>query len=830
MPKNQPTMIEVRGARVNNLKNIDVDIPLHQFIAITGLSGSGKSSLALGVLYAEGARRYLDALSTYTRRRISQAGKADVREVRHLPAALALRQRPNVPNQRSTVGTMTESFNVLRLLFSRLGSHVAPSGQRVAPTLNVAADLPIDAGDGTSFRGPGAERFAFNSLGACPTCHGSGQIRQIVPERLIPDETLTIRNGAVASWRLPGRNFMPLVAQAIGLDIDTPFKDLNAHDREIVLHGEKRKYAINIPSATGKVFHMDNAQFENAFAAVTDSLATTKNERAIQRLNRFYSFATCPTCHGNRFDPQLLTTLVAGKNIAEVSAMPLAQLPKFAQTIVPWLPATMYKMGQNLVTEFMNSLTPLLELGLDYLTLGRAGMTLSTGELQRIQLSRTLRTATTGVLYVLDEPSIGLHPANVTGLIKIMHALVDQGNSLVVVDHNTHVIAAADTVIEIGPGAGHQGGQILHQGSVAQIKQQSDSLIAPYLTGRAPLLARQPTHDIFGAGDFGCHVTQRYNLHDVTAKFPLNRFSVVTGFSGAGKTTLILDSLVPALQAQLKHEPLPAHVDQLHADLQRVVMIDSTPVGKNARSTVATYTGILDRLRKLFAQTTAAKQQHWGVAHFSYNTTQGACPTCKGTGRISLDVQYLPDIDQACPTCHGQRYNPATLSIKWHELTIADILDLSVDQAVPLFARYKSLHHLVLSLQNMGLGYLKLGQATPQLSGGEAQRLKLVAEMGQTQQGTLFIFDEPSVGLHPLDTRTLIHVFDQLLAQAATIITIEHDLDIVANADYVVDVGPRGGAAGGRIVASGTPQQIAADPTSITGKYLAQHLQLFGQD
>lgn len=827
MQNKQPEQIEVRGARVNNLRNIDVDIPLHQFVAITGLSGSGKSSLALGVLYAEGARRYLDALSTYTRRRISQMGKADVRVVRHLPAALALRQRPNVPSQRSTVGTMTESFNVLRLLFSRLGSHVSPSGQRVAPTLHVAEELPIDAGDGTSFFGPGAERFAFNSAGACPTCQGSGQIRQIVSERLIPDDNLTIRDGAVASWRLPGRNFMPLVAQAIGVDIDTPFKQLSAADRDIVLHGEKKKYAINIPTATGKIFHMDNAQFENAFAAVTDSLATTKNERAIQRLNRFYSFTTCPTCHGNRFDPKLLQTLVAGKNIAEVSDLPLKDLSAFAQTIVPWLPAKMHKIGQTLVNEFTNSLTPLLELGLDYLTLSRAGMTLSTGELQRIQLSRTLRTATTGVLYVLDEPSIGLHPANVTGLIKIMRALVDQGNSLVVVDHNTRVIAAADTVIEIGPGAGRKGGQILHQGSIAQIKQQADSLIAPYLTGQADLLARQSQPDVFGAGKFSFHVKQRYNLRDVTAQFPLNRLSVVTGFSGAGKTTLILDSLVPALQAQIKGTPLPQHVDQLQADLQRVVMIDSTPVGKNTRSTVATYTGILDRLRKLFAQTPAAKAHHWSAAHFSYNTTQGACPTCKGTGHISLDVQYLPDIDQACPTCHGQRYNPETLQIKWHDLSIADILALSVDQAVPLFAKYKSLHHLVLALQSMGLGYLKLGEATPQLSGGEAQRLKLVAEMGQMQAGTLFIFDEPSVGLHPLDTRTLIHVFDQLLDQGATIITIEHDLDIVSNADYVVDVGPRGGNAGGKILASGTPQQIAANTNSITGKYLAQQLQLF---
>ncbi|MDA5388864.1 excinuclease ABC subunit UvrA [Loigolactobacillus backii] len=828
-----PKQIEVSGAHVNNLKNLSVSIPLNQFVAISGLSGSGKSSLAMGVLYAEGARRYLDSLSTYTRRRISQVGKADVDSVRHLPAALALRQRPNVPNLRSTVGTMTESFNILRLLFSRLGSHVSPNGQRVKPSLRVAEGLTLKAGDGTTFQPPGAESFAFNSTGACPTCHGTGQIRQIIAARLIPDDRLTIRQGAIASWKLPGRNFMQFVVQTIGVNIDTPFRDLSKKDQAIVLYGEKKKYAINIPTSTGKIFHMDNAQFENAFAAVEDSLATTHNERAIQRLNRFYDFTTCPTCHGNRFNPKLLQSQLAGKNIAEVCAIEIKDLPAFAATIVPQLPANMAKIGTNLVGEFKTSLAPLLDLGLDYLTLGRSGMTLSTGELQRIQLSRTLRSETTGVLYVLDEPSIGLHPANVTGLVKILRQLVAQGNSLIAVDHNTGLIGAADQIIEIGPGAGKKGGTILDQGSVAEIKKNPHSLIGPFLTGKTPLITRKqvPKEHIFDQGTIKLHVKRRFNLNNVTASFPVGQLTAVSGFSGAGKTTLILDSLLPAIQAQAQEQPLPQHVDQLESGgIKRAVMIDSTPVGKNVRSTVATYSGVFDKIRQAFAATTTAKQQHFGAAHFSYNTLTGACPTCHGTGQISLDVQYLPDIVETCPTCKGSRYNPETLTVKWHDMTIADVLTLSVDEAIPKLKTLTSVVSRLKSLQDMGLGYLKLGEATPTLSGGEAQRLKLVSSMGQKQMGTLFVFDEPSVGLHPLDIRTLIHVFDQLLATGATIITIEHDLDIIANADYVVDVGPRGGTAGGKIVATGTPREVANQKNSITGQYLAKHLKQFGVD
>lgn len=827
-----PDNIEVMGAHVNNLKNLNVTIPLNAFVAITGKSGSGKSSLAMGVLYAEGARRYLNSLSTYTRRRISQVGKANVDEVKYLPSALALRQRPTVPGVRSTVGTMTESLNVLRLMFSRLGSHVCPNGHRVPPTLEVAENMGyvVCPTCGVKFMAPGAESFAFNSEGACPTCNGIGKVRQIVKERLIPDQTKTLREGAVASWRLPGRNFMIYVAEQIGIPIDIPFNQMSAKDQEQVWHGENKKYAINIPSKTGKIFHMDNAQFENAYAAVEDSLATTTNERAITRLNRFYSFDTCPTCHGSRFDPKLLKTKLADKNIAEVSKMTVTELTQFMPKIGPWLPKQVQELGASLVGELKDSLQPVLDLGLDYLTLDRAGDTLSTGELQRIQLGRTLRSQTTGVLYVLDEPSVGLHPANVSGLIKILHQLVAQGNSLVVVDHDTRIISAADYVIEIGPGAGKNGGTVIDQGTVPTIQKSSKSLIAPFLNGTAKLLVRKqiPKAQLFAKGDIAVGVSDRYNLHDVTAHFPKGRLSVVSGYSGAGKTTLILDSLIPAIKAAIKKEPIPSHVSHLdRAHIHRVVMVDSVPVGKNVRSTVATYSGILDTLRVLFADTEAAKQQKWTASHFSYNVGSGACPNCKGTGTISLDIQYLPDMVETCPVCHGKRYNDETLAVKWHGYSIADILALDVEHALPVFADVPAIKTILEKLAEMGLGYLVLGESTPILSGGEAQRLKLVSQMGRKQSGTLFVFDEPSVGLHPLDIQTLIHVFDRLIEQGATIIIIEHDLDVIANADYVVDLGPKGGQFGGQIIAAGTPKEVANTAKSETGKYLKAHFDLF---
>lgn len=837
-----PENIQVRGARVNNLKNLDVDIPLHQLVAITGRSGSGKSSLAMGVLYAEGMRRYVSALSTYTRRRLGQTGKPDVDQIAHIPSAIALRQRPAVPGVRSTVGTTTEALNVLRLAFSRLGSPRCPNGHQVPPTLAIAQamDLPNKPGSGMGmitcptcgvrFMAFSAEDFAFNSAGACPTCGGTGTAQTLDEARLIPDPSKTIREGAVASWRLPGRNFMHVVAQQIGIDIDTPFQDLPADQQQMVWNGPRKKYAINIPSKTGKIFHMDNAQFENAHAAVLDSMATTTNERAIARLNRFYRFGTCPTCHGSRFKPELLTQQLAGMTIAQVSDLTLTQLKDAVGAIYAWLPDDMQELAHDILDELLGILRPLLELGLGYLTLSRAGSTLSTGELQRIQLSRTLRTQTTGVLYVLDEPSIGLHAANVQGLIDVMHSLVAQGNSVIVVDHDPTIIAAADDVLEIGPGAGVAGGHLLNAAPPAVIQKQAESLIAPFLNGQAQLIVRPQLDEAALAKrkQYGVRVTDRFNLHDMTASLPVGAFSVVSGFSGAGKSTLVFDALVPALNATTAH-PKPHFVQNLQrGGVKRVVAIDATPVGKNVRSTVATYTDILDKLRALFAQQDLAQQRGYTASNFSYNVAAGACPTCGGTGQINLDIQYLPDMQQKCPECGGRRYKPEILDVRWHGYNIADLLDLAVDEALPVFADEPNIAATLQVLRDMGLGYLHLGESTPALSGGEAQRLKLTAHMGKKLTGTLFVFDEPSVGLHPLDVQVLLRVFQHLLNQGGTVLAIEHDLDVIANADYVLDMGPGGGSEGGHIVATGTPRQVAGHGTGQTAQFLRAHLAHFG--
>lgn len=841
--KKQPTQIEVIGGRVNNLKNISVNIPLHRFVAISGLSGSGKSSLAMGILYAEGARRYLDSLATYTRRRISQVGKADVTEVRHIPSALALRQRPTVPGVRSTVGTVTEIFNVMRLIFSRLGSMVCPNGHRLKPTpeIAIAADrVGADMGEitcpvcGVKFMMFSAEDFAFNSDGACKRCQGIGTVETIDDSKIIADENLTLEQGAVATWQIPGRNWMWRVARQLGVRTDVPYKDLTNHEKEIVLHGKEKKYPVDIPTSTGRVYHL-KALYENAYNAVENSRRTTKSERGLQRINAFYKFSTCPRCHGHRIDPSRWNQLVAGKNIVQAEHLTLGELSAYVAEIKKWLPANMQALADNLTGELLHQVRPLIKLGLDYLQLDREANTLSTGELQRIQLGRTLRTETTGVLYVLDEPSVGLHPDNVAGLIDVFHELVNQGNSLVVVDHETSIISAADWIVEIGPGSGSRGGQIIAQGTPKQIEEDPHSHIAPYLTGKAKFRVRKtvPVKDIFKKGTISLTVTQRFNLHNVKAALPVGKMTSITGFSGAGKTTLILDSLLPALKAEANGEQGPAWVKDLKSGgIKNIISVDSTPVGKNQRSTVATYTNIMDQLRKLYAKQPLAKKLKYTASHFSYNNKEGACPTCGGTGSISMDIQYLPDMVETCPTCDGRRFNQDVLRVKWHDKSIADVLDYSVDQALndKIFTDEPRIEKTVQTLHDMGLGYLHLGESTPALSGGEAQRMKLTSHIHRRQKGTLFVFDEPTVGLHPYDVRTLISVFERLLKQGATIITITHDVDIMANSDYLIDLGPRGGDQGGQIVAKGTPEEVIKSKNSLTGKYLAEHFRLYDKN
>ena len=826
-----PTQIEVQGGRVHNLKNVDVNIPLHKFVAISGLSGSGKSSLAMGILYEEGSRRYLEALSTYTRRRIKLGAQAEVTSVKHIPSALALKQRPAIPSERATVGTMSEIFNVIRLIFSRLGSPRCPNGHQVKPSLAIAEAMS-KSGDqmgmitcptcGVSFPAFSAEDFAFNSAGACENCQGTGVVREIDESKLIGDPNLSLADGAVASWHLPGRNFMPSVAEQAGVRIHVPYKDLTDKEKEFVLNGPKKKFKMDFRSGTGRVFHDFNALYENAHEAIYESARTSKSERAQKRISEFFHYSTCPVCHGTRLKPALLTQLAGGLNIAQVSGLTLGDLTSWKKDVLGELPANMGKMAHSLFKEFDDNLRPLLELGLDYLTLSRNGNTFSTGELQRIQLARTLRTQTTGVLYILDEPSIGLHPDNVTGLLNVFRELVDQGNSLVVVDHNVDIIKAADWIIEIGPGSGAQGGRILDQGTPTQIAQDPDSKIGPYLNGSADLLAR-PVVDAPADQEISFEVTEYYNLTDVAGRLPVNRLSAVTGFSGAGKTSLVLDSLVPAIKAQAKGLGLPKQVKQLNAPLKEVVGVDAAPIGKTMRSTVATYTSIMDNLRKLFAAQPRAKEKHYTPSYFSYNNKQGACPNCGGSGVVTLDIQFLPDMQQTCPVCNGDRYNQAVQAVKWHGYSIVDLLKLDIRAALPVFKDVPKIERELKLLMEVGLGYLHLGESTPSLSGGEAQRLKLVKHLNRNQATTLFVFDEPTIGLHPLDVKTLLGVMQRLLDRGATIFTITHDLNLIANADYILDMGPRGGKNGGQIVATGRPRDLIAHPTSLTTRYLAEY-------
>ena len=834
---NLPTKIEVRGGKVHNLKNIDVDIPLHQFVAISGLSGSGKSSLAMGILYEEGSRRYLEALSTYTRRRIKLGNQADVQSVKHIPSALALHQRPSIPSERATVGTMSEIFNVVRLIFSRLGSPVCPNGHRLKPSLKIAVQMAKQGHDmgiltcpvcGAQFRAFSAEDFAFNSDGACDNCQGTGKVRAVDDSKLILDENLTLNEGAVASWHLPGRNFMPSVAEQAGIRVNVPYKDLTDKEKNFVLNGPRKKFKMDFRSGTGRVFHDFNALYENAHDAVTESARTSKSDRSQARINQFFTFSTCPVCHGTRLKPDRLQQLAGGLNIAQVTQLTLGQLPDWEKKVKKELPANMHEMAHSLFTEMDDNLRVLLELGLDYLTLSRNGNTLSTGELQRIQLARTLRTQTTGVLYVLDEPSIGLHPDNVAGLLSVFRSLVDQGNSLVVVDHNIDIIKAADWVIEIGPGSGNEGGTIIAKGNPQQLCHDQHSLIGPFLNGTATI---KTTDDIAPQvkGKIDFEVKNYFNLKDVTAQIPLNQITTVTGFSGAGKTSLILDSLVPAIQAQAKKQPLPKQVVMLKSPLKSVVSVDAAPIGKSTRSTVATYTSIMDHLRKLFAAQPEAKKRRYTASYFSYNNKQGACPTCGGTGVVTMDIQYLPDMQQTCPTCHGDRYKQDIRQVKWHDYSIVDLLKLDVRGALPIFRAVPSIERELKLLDQVGLSYLHLGEDTPTLSGGEAQRLKLVKHLNRQQKTTLFVFDEPSIGLHPLDVRTLLEVMQGLIKQGATIVIITHDMNLMANADYLIDLGPRGGSNGGRIVAAGTPAELIKDPRSLTTKYLAEFWQAYQQ-
>ncbi len=825
-----PTCIEVRGARVHNLKDIDIDIPLGELVGVAGVSGSGKSSLALGVLYAEGSRRYLEALSTYTRRRLTQAGRASVDEVLHVPAALALHQRPAVPGVRSTFGTMTELLNSLRLLFSRCAEHVCPQcGTRCAPTLNVAAGKSITCPScRRDFYAPGAEDLAFNSGGACPTCGGTGVVREVDLASLVPDETLSIDEGAVKPWGSLMWDLMKQVAGAMGVRTNVPFNQLTAEERDIVFNGPAVKKHILYHPKSGDDFAELDFTYYNAVYTVENALAKAKDEKGLARVAKFLHEGTCRDCAGTRLSERARAPRVCGMSLPEVCALTLDDAIEWVRDVPGRLPEAMQPMARNICESFLDVSKRLVELGLGYLSLDRAGATLSTGERQRVQLARAVRNRTTGVLYVLDEPSIGLHPANVEGLLGVMRDLVADGNSVVVVDHDTRVLAACDHLVEMGPVAGAGGGRVIAQGAVKDVAACPESRIAPFLHEDMHMYARNrvAASEMFDAGTIHLETGALHTVHPLSVDIPRGRLVAVTGVSGSGKTTLVLETLVPALKAAAAGEPLPSHVRAIDAEgIMRAELIDATPIGANVRSTVATYADVHDELRRAFARTDEAKVAGLKAGDFSYNTGSLRCPTCDGTGSISLDVQFLPDVDIECPDCRGSRYAEAA----WHIhrgcdggalFTLPQLMELSVDEALDACLGIKKVSTRLQTLHDLGLGYLTLGEPTPALSGGEAQRLKLASEMGRAQAGAVFVFDEPTIGLHPLDVQVLLGVFDRLVQAGATVVVIEHDLDVIRNADYIVDMGPGGGVLGGRIVCAGTPEQVAACPESFTGRYI----------
>ena len=821
--------ILIRGAKVHNLKNIDVDIPLGKIVGIAGVSGSGKSSLAMGVLYAEGSRRYLEALSTYTRRRMTQASKASVDEVLYVPAALALHQRPGIPGIRSTFGTGTELLNSLRLMYSRLSNHRCPNGHYLKPSLAVAAGKELVCSEcGVHFYAPSAEELAFNSQGACQKCGGTGIVHTVDMASLVPDDSLTIDDGAVAPWNSLMWSLMTDVCREMGVRTDVPFRDLTEQEKDIVYHGPAvKKHLFYKSKNTENAGELDFTYF-NAVYTVENALAKVKDEKGMKRVEKFLKEDICPECHGTRLSVAARAPKLRGISLDEVCTMTLSELVDWVRDVPTSLPDEMKPMAESICETFESMAKRLIDLGLGYLTLDRSAATLSTGERQRMQLARAVRNRTTGVLYVLDEPSIGLHPSNIVGLTGVMHDLVSDGNSVILVDHDTQILKEADWIVEMGPEAGANGGHVIAQGTIADVEENSVSQIGPFISGKAETKLRScaAKEEMFVNGNIHLSTSQIHTVKPLEVDIPKGRLTVVTGVSGSGKTTLVLESLIPALDANINGHALPEHIRDVTAEgIRRIKLIDATPIGINVRSTVATYAGVHDELRKLYAKSEDAKNKGYKARDFSYNTGSLRCSGCDGTGVVSLDVQFLPDVNIQCPDCHGSRYSRIAYDVKLtnkagESVSLPELMDMDINTAVEFCKDIKTVSQKLNTLKQLGLGYLTLGEETPSLSGGEAQRLKLASEIGKIQSDSVFIFDEPSIGLHPLDVQVLLKVFQALLDNGATVIVIEHDLDVIRNADYVIDMGPGGGENGGKIIASGTPQEIKLNKKSITGRYL----------
>lgn len=827
----KPNKILVRGASVHNLKNINVDIPLNKIVGIAGVSGSGKSSLALGVLYAEGSRRYLEALSTYTRRRMTQAAKAQVDEILYVPAALALHQRPGVPGIRSTFGTGTELLNSLRLMYSRLANHRCPNGHYLEPTLLVAAGKELVCPEcGVHFYAPGAEELAFNSQGACEHCGGVGTIRTVDESTLVPDESLTIDEGAVLPWNSLMWSLMTDVCRAMGVRTDVPFKELTTKERDIVFHGPAEKKHIFYKAKNSNQAGEIDFTYYNAVYTVENALKKVKDESGMKRVEKFLKEDICPNCHGTRLSEAARAPKLQGISLDKACEMTLSELINWVEKVPASLPAKMRPMAESICESFQTTAKRLMDLGLGYLTLDRAASTLSTGERQRMQLARSVRNRTTGVLYVLDEPSIGLHPANIKGLNSVMHDLIADGNSIVLVDHDTQILSESDWIIEMGPDSGSDGGEVITQGTIPEVIQNPLSKIGPFLAenSKKQIRPKLKSSEIFKNGEISLSTSEIHTVKPLEVRIPKGCLTVITGVSGSGKTTLILESLIPALEKHIAGQKLPEHIKQINAEgIKHIKLIDATPIGINVRSTVATYANVHDELRKVFAKTEAAKDRGLKAGDFSYNTGSLRCPTCDGTGSISLDVQFLPDVDVTCPDCRGSRYSKSAENIKYisknkERFSLPEIMAMDVNHALLACKDINIVKQRLQVLKDLGLGYLTLGEATPSLSGGEAQRLKLASEMGRRQEDSVFVFDEPTIGLHPLDVQSLLGVFQKLIENNATVIVIEHDLDVISNADFIIDMGPGGGNEGGKIVISGTPEEIMKCSDSLTGKYLKQ--------
>lgn len=822
--ENNVDKIIVKGAKVHNLKNIDVDVPLNKIVGIAGVSGSGKSSLALGVLYSEGSRRYLEALSTYTRRRMTQAEKSDVEEVLYVPAALALHQRPNVPGIRSTFGTGTELLNSLRLMYSRLANHCCPNGHYLEPTLAVAAEQELICPVcGEHFYAPSAEELAFNSQGACETCSGTGVTRTVDKSTLVPDENLTVEQGAVAPWNSLMWTLMVDVCREMGVRTNIPFKDLTEKEKDIIYNGPAEKKHIFYKAKNSNVAGELDFTYYNATYTVLNALSKVKDEKSMKRVEKFLKTDICPACGGTRLNERARLPKLAGMSLDETCKMSLYDLIFHVNKIPDTLPNEMRPMAKNIAESFLNTAKRLMDLGLGYLTLDRASSTLSTGERQRMQLARAVRNRTTGVLYVLDEPSIGLHPSNIEGLKGVIHDLINDGNSVIVVDHDIEILKESDHIIEMGPKAGVDGGYVIAQGTISDIEKNKDSIIGGFLSGKEKVIVRSRSkkEDIFENGKIHLSTGCIHTVKPLEIDIPKGKLTVVTGVSGSGKTTMVLESLVPAIENMILEKKLPEHILNVEAkEIKQIKLIDATPIGINVRSTVATYANIHDELRKIYAKTKNAKELKYKAGDFSYNTGKLRCPHCDGTGTISLDVQFLPDVEIPCPECRGSRYSKDAYAVKYNSYSMPELMAMNVNKAAEICKDLSLIHQRLKVLEDLGLGYLTLGEQTPGLSGGEAQRLKLASEMRKAQNGSIFVFDEPTIGLHPLDVRTLLCVFQTLIENGATVIVIEHDLDVIKNADYIIDMGPDGGEKGGEIIFKGTFEELKKCKISKTAKFL----------